>query len=117
MNGRLIAIGAVLSLGVHVMFGWTAAIPVVIVCGYFATGRPWLAGLVIVLLSWSLLVAYNLVFALEPTLEMMRVVGGLIGNLPAYLIAVVTLLTACLLGAAAGAAGGGVRNIVQRVRR
>ena len=107
------ALVAGLALAGHLLFSWVLVVPAAAVGGALAERRAWLAGLIGVLLAWTLIVIYSFTVAPAETSEMARVMSALAGGLPALATPVLTLVTAAALGAAGGWFGGALRNLLR----
>lgn len=105
-----------LSLVLHVTLGWAWTLAAGIVGGFWAGRRGWLVGLLGVGLGWGALVGYNAVVAAEPVRRMLTTMGGIIGNMPGFVVVVATLLIGAVLGALGGVIGSQLR-LLARSRR
>lgn len=108
---------ALLSLLVHLTLGWQVTLMAGVVAGLWRVRRGWLIGAAGVGLAWAGLVGYNLAVAPEPTGELFRVMGGLLGPVPAPVIPLVTLALGLFLGAVGGGIGTQVARLAGRSAR
>ena len=111
------AVAAVCMLVMHLVAGWAIAPFGAVVGGFVATRRGLIVGAVGGLASWSILVAWNWSVDPQATAEMTRVVSSLLGNLPAGMTVVLTLLLGTVLGMLGGWVGQTTRNLAWAVRR
>lgn len=109
MSRSSIALGMVIALTLHVLFGWIWAIAGSLVAGFLASSRPALRGAAALAGSWALLIGWNMAVAPAENLNMMETMGSLLGGMSGFVIPLSTLLIASLLGAVAGLLGGAIR--------
>ena len=109
-----------IALAAHIIAGWSWSIFGGIVyglvlkegaglSGYMSNG---LRGAVCVGTSWAILIAYNAFVAPEETLSMLSVMGGILGNLHAAVVVVLTLLLGSLLGLFGALVGVQIKKLV-----
>ena len=103
-----VAVGLVLTLALHVLLGWQASLLGGLIAGFWA--RSTVAGTVALGGSWLVLILYNYVADAATFSEMTRVVGALLGGLPALALPLLSVSLALLLGTLAGFLGKGLRN-------
>lgn len=110
MKRLSLPIGVILSVGMHVAFGWMYSVAGPIVAGYLAGRRSVLTGLACQFLAWGLLVGWNVAIAPQESLNLMETLAGLLGGMPAFITPLLVLAMASLSGAAAGWLGGSLRK-------
>ena len=93
------------ALGTHYVFGWQFSILGAFVAGYLATNHPIRSGMLTMVISWGVLIVYNIAVAPTENAEMLRVMGVILGDLPAFVPVAITLAIGALMGAAGGWAG------------
>jgi len=103
-----------LSLALHLTLGWEWTVLSGVVAGYWALRRGWVLGAAGLGLAWLLVVGYNFVVAGGPVSLMTETLGGVLGNLPGWVIVGVTLLQGMVLGGLGGFAGTQLRGILGR---
>ncbi len=113
---RAVAIGAALSLAIHVILGWAWTLLAGLVAGFFAKRLHGLAGGLAVGLAWSMLIVYSFAVAGAPTGRMITVTGYIFGGLPSVLVLVATLLIGVILGTAGGLLSTPVLHFWNRAR-
>ncbi len=96
---------ALLALVLHLLLGWGWTLLAGVAAGAWVGRRGWLVGGAGVALGWLALVAYNYAVAARPVQAMADALGGILGNLPGFVVVGLTLLIGALLGAVGGAAG------------
>ena len=97
-----VLIGIAVALVAHTLVGWPFSLLGGAVVGYLLVDRGWLWGGVAVGSSWALLIAYTYLAAAGPTVEMIRVMAAILGNMPEPLFVVLTIFTGCVLGVCGG---------------
>ena len=116
-NNRFIPVlaGLVIALAMHLIAGWMfSPLGAVAAAWLRARGTGILIGTVVLAVSWLSLIAWNFAVAPAATVEMTRVVSGIVGPGPGFMTVMVTVLVAALLGAAGGGVGGALRQIAAR---
>lgn len=110
-----IIVGVVISCVMYIFFGWvTALMTFPFALAIQRPHRGWLAGSIITLISWAILLAANFVIAPEPSSHAVSTIAGFIGQ-PTFVPPVASLLIAALVGALAGMLGSGLsRFFVER---
>lgn len=106
----------VVSIIIHVAFGWMWTIFAGILAGMWVQKKGWLTACAGVGAGWAVLVLYNFIRAPVPTYKMTVVVGGIFGNLPAPFIVVFTVFIGCLVGFLGGLIGRQLTATVQKKR-
>ena len=96
---------AILALLLHMLLGWAWTILAGMAVGVWIGRRGWLVGGIGVGLSWLGLVLYNFVVAAGPVGRMTDTFGGILGNLPGFVIVAITVLLGVLLGMIGGGLG------------
>ena len=96
---------AILALVLHLLLGWMWTVLAGVVVGVWKGPRGWLFGGIGVGLSWLGLVIYNFVVAAGPVGRMTDTFGGILGNLPGFVIVAITVLLGVLLGMIGGGLG------------
>lgn len=109
MNRFSLIIGIAVALILHVAFGWMWGVAGSAVAGFLASKRPALNGALSLVSAWVLLIGWNLAVAPAENLNMMETMGNLLGGMPGFVIPVVTLLIAALLGFVSGSLGGAIK--------
>lgn len=108
-----VLIGSVLSVLIHLLFGWAWTAIIAIMIGFTVGKRGWLAGSVSVTLGWSGLVTYSFVVAPGASIRMSQTFAGILGNLPGPATVALTLLIAVIIGMLGGLLG----SLLAAVRR
>lgn len=94
-----------LGLVLHLLLGWMWTMLAGMAVGVWIGRRGWFVGGIGVGLSWLGLVLYNFVVAAGPVGRMTDTFGGILGNLPGFVIVVITVLLGVLLGMIGGGLG------------
>ena len=102
------------ALGTHYVFGWQFSILGAFVAGYLATNHPIRSGMLTMVISWGVLIVYNIAVAPTENAEMLRVMGVILGDLPAFVPVAITLESGLSW---ALQADGQVQNRIRRERR
>ena len=102
------------ALVLHLLLGWTWTILAGVVAGVWLGRRGWLVGGIGVGLSWLGLVGHNFAVAAEPVGRMVDTLGGILGNLPGFVVVAVTVLIGVLLGLVGGGLGTQLGLLVKR---
>lgn len=100
------------SLLFHVILGWEWSLLGGIFCGMMIAKNPGVWGAVCVGSSWLLLIVFNLFRAREAVLEMITVTGQIVGNLPGFVIVLLTVFIGSALGFVGALAGGKLVQLV-----
>ena len=100
-----IAFTFALALVLHLLLGWGWTLAAGIAGGFWAVRRGWLVGALGVGLDWLVWLLYDYAVARAATSEMVRVLGGILGNLPGVAVVGFTLLLGLVLGALGGFVG------------
>jgi hypothetical protein len=108
---RVIAIGTglIAAIATHVFLGWVWSASGALLAGFLAPKRSAWIGAVTLVMSWGLLVSWNLAVATAESFNMMETMGSLLGGMPGIVVPLATLLVAALIGLLAGALGGALR--------
>lgn len=109
MRSIAIGIGVAIALVLHVWLGWIWSIAGSLFAGFMVKKANGLAGAVVLLVSWALLIGWNLAVAPSESVNMMETMGDLLGGMPGFVIPVATLLMAALLGFFSGRLGGALK--------
>ena len=109
MRGISLGIGVLVAIAAHVLFGWVWSASGALLAGFLSTRRSAWTGAVALVLSWGILLAWNLAVATAESFNMMETMGDLLGGMPGIVIPLATLLVAGLIGLLAGALGGALR--------
>lgn len=104
----------VLAILLHVFVGWAWSFAAAFVLGFWEGKRGWLLGAALLSLSWTLIVAYNWILAAAPVSRMLNVMGGILGNLPGFAVALITVLLGALLGLIGGGLGTSLAQLLMR---
>lgn len=110
MKRLSLPVGVILSIGMHVAFGWMFSVAGPIVAGYLAGRRSVRMGMAAQVLAWGLLMGWNVAVAPQESLNFMETLAGLLGGMPAFVTPLLVLAMAALSGAAAGWLGGSLRK-------
>ena len=110
---KILAI-AVFALVLHILLGWAWTFLAGVVAGVWVGRRGWLVGGVGVGLGWLVLVMYNIIVASGPVGRMTETLGGILGNLPGFVVLGITVLIGVLLGTVGGGLGTQVRLLSKR---
>ncbi|MFW5973540.1 MAG: hypothetical protein ACOCTG_06065 [Bacteroidota bacterium] len=119
MNYRLIGatiVIAAVSLSVHLLFGWMWTALVAIAAGLVLKSRGWFVGMAGVAIGWAGLVVYSFSVAPYETAELLRIIGSLLGNLPAVVSVAATVSIGAVLGALGGLVGSTLRSAIAHSR-
>jgi hypothetical protein len=110
MKRLSLPIGVILSVGMHLAFGWMYSVRGPVAAGYLAGRRSIRMGMLAQVLAWGLLVGWNIAVAPQESLNFMETLAGLLGGMPAFVTPLLVLVVAALCGAAAGWLGGSLRK-------
>ena len=99
------AVTLVLAFVLHLLLGWAWTLVAGMVGGAWAVRRGWLVGALGVGLDWLAWLLYDYLTAQAATAEMVRVVGGALGNLPGGAVVGLTLLLGLVIGGLGGFIG------------
>lgn len=106
----LVLFTAGVALTLHLTLGWAWTV-LAAVLGGFVMGRGGsVVGALGLVLPWAGLVLWNLAFYGPSMARMTEAVGGLIGGLPSFVVPLLTLLIALVLGVMGGATGASLRK-------
>ena len=95
-------VGLLVALAAHLLMGWAWSVLGPLSAGFLSMKRGAWNGLVVLVLAWGGIMAWNVAAASQESLNMMETLGGLLGGMPALVVPVATLLIAARLGAVAG---------------
>lgn len=110
MKNRIaVAVGVIVALALHVMLGWMWSVAGSLVAGFMVSKRSAWSGALTLIVSWALLIGWNMAVAPAENLNMMETMAELLGGMPGFVIPFATLLIAAVLGLAAGALGGALK--------
>lgn len=110
MKSIAVGIGVAVSLVTHVYLGWMWSVSGAFMAGILVSRFAGWTGMVTLVMSWGMLIAWNLAIATEESFNMMETMGELLGGMPGVVIPLATLLIAGLLGFLAGAVGGALKK-------
>ena len=96
---------AAVTIAIHLLLGWEWTILGGLLCGWLLPERGGWWGMAAVGGAWAVLVAFNGLAAPGPVGSMLQTTGTILGNLPAWLVVVLTVLIGILLGGLGGAIG------------
>ena len=102
---------SIIALTLHVVAGWPWSALGGAAAGWLTPNGGWWRGAIAVGSAWAALIAYNLVAAFEPVMEMHRVVGSIAGGLPSWTIPLASVLVGSVIGAAGGFFGSSLRRL------
>ena len=105
-----------LAFALHLLLGWGWTLVAGIAGGFWAVRRGWLVGLLGVGLDWLAWLLYDYAVARAATSELVRILGGVLGNLPGGAVVGVTLLIGLVLGALGGFTGTQAARLLDAVR-
>lgn len=108
---RIMLAAVIVAVSAHVFLGWMWSPLGAVLAGFLVTKRGFAAGALTTILAWGGIVTWSWFQAPVETMEMWRVVAGIVGNLPPAATVVVTLGIAGLLGMAAGLLGAALRRL------
>lgn len=111
-----IALCIAASLLFHIVLGWEWSLLGGIFCGMMTAKNPGLWGGICVGSSWMILVAFNLIRAREAVLEMITVTGQIVGNLPGFVIVLLTVLIGSALGFVGALVGGKLVQLIPALK-
>jgi len=100
-----ILITSVLSVVIHLVFGWAWTLVAGILGGALASKRGWLVGMVGVGSGWAACLVYSYAVAPEPTATMLGALSRLAGNIPGAVLVLASLLIGLALGLFGGVIG------------
>ena len=103
-----------LSVVLHVLVGWPWTIAAGLAYGLTGRRLAWLGSAGAVAGGWAVLVFYTLVVAPAETGRMMQTVGGILGNMPGWVVVAATVLMGGLLGLLGGVTGTVIRGFTAR---
>ena len=108
---RVLAIGAgvIVAVAAHLFLGWAWSVAGAILAGFMVGKGGWWSGVVVMLVSWGAMLAWNLAVAPAESLNMMETLGGLLGGMPPFVTPLLTMAVAALLGVAGGWLGSSLR--------
>jgi hypothetical protein len=113
--GLLVIVFSVLvALGFHIFIGWQYSVVGAILAGALVKSRPVLAGVSTLVLCWGGMIIYNFWVAGPESIEMIRVIAVLIGDMPPILTVTLTIGIAALLGMLGGWLGAVPINKVRK---
>ena len=107
-----VVLATITSILLHVLFGWEWTVLAGVLCGWLVVKRGWLWGLVSVAGGWGLIVLYDYYSAPAPIGRMLDATGQILGNLPGWVVVVLTVLIGGLIGMLGGLAGSQFRQLV-----
>lgn len=110
MKSISVGIGILIALATHVFAGWMWSVSGAMVAGFMVSRRPAWTGLLAMIASWGLLIAWNMAIAPTESFNMMETMGKLLGGMPGIVIPLATLVVAGLLGLLAGSLGGALKK-------
>lgn len=110
MKRLSLPVGVIVSVGMHLAFGWMYSVVGPIVAGYLSGRRSVRTGMAVQVLAWGLLVGWNVAVAPQESLNFMETLAGLLGGMPAFVTPLLVVVMAALSGAAAGWLGGSLRK-------
>ncbi|MEO1727022.1 MAG: hypothetical protein AAFR95_08325 [Bacteroidota bacterium] len=106
----LVLFTATVALALHVILGWAWSV-LGAVLGGFVMGRGGsVVGALGLVLPWSALVLWNLAFFGPEMARMTEAVGSLLGGLPSFVVPLLTLVSAFVLGTLGGLTGASLRK-------
>ncbi len=89
----------------HLLIGWAWGALGGVLIGWLSPRGGWWKGILVVGAVWAVLIGYNFVVAAGPVSEMHRVMGDIIGDLPAWAFPLISLATGGMIGLAGGLVG------------
>ena len=104
------SIGA--SVLLHWLLGWPWTILAGVLCGFLVVRRYGLWSSLSVAAGWAIFVIFDYVAAPEATANMLDVTGQILGNLPGFMVVVLTIAIGALLGLLGGLVGRPLARIV-----
>lgn len=111
-----VVLATVISILLHVVLGWEWTVLAGALCGWLVAGRGWLWGLVSIAAGWGLIVLYDYFTAPASTGRMLEATGQIFGNLPGWVVVVLTILIGGVIGMLGGLAGSQFRQLVYSKR-
>lgn len=93
------------GLFLHVFVGWEWTILAAVGGGYGAGSRGWLVGSLGLGGEWLAILLYNFAVAWQPSQELARLMGALLGNMPGIVFVGLSVLLGVLWGALGGLIG------------
>ena len=99
------AVTFILAFALHLLLGWGWTLAAGVAGGAWAVRRGWLVGALGVGLDWLAWLFYDYLTAQAATAEMVRVLGGILGNLPGGAVVGLTLLLGLVIGGLGGFIG------------
>ncbi|MEL7361947.1 MAG: hypothetical protein AAFN13_07730 [Bacteroidota bacterium] len=106
----LVFVTATVALTLHVILGWAWSV-LAAVFGGFVMGRGGsVVGALGLVLPWAGLVLWNLAVYGPEMARMTEAVGSLLGGLPSFVVPLLTLVTALVLGTLGGLTGASIRK-------
>lgn len=111
-----IALCFLAALLFHVLLGWEWSLLGGVFCGMMIAKKPGLWGAMCVGGAWLLLAVFNLLWARDAVLEMITVTGQIMGNLPGFVIVLLTVLIGSALGFVGALAGTKLVQLIPALR-
>ena len=115
-----LALAAIAIAGIHAFIGWQYALVVPLVYAYFLPSRAYLECALQMVLAWGILVVTSYTLAPAETARMLETVVNIIARNAAHgmgwVMMVVSLLFAALLGLLSGIVGSSARLFLTRSR-
>lgn len=102
MKHLILLVTAAMAFIIHSFFGWSFSIVAAIVAGAWYKTRPVAGGMATLVLSWGTMMAYTSITAPRETANMLEIMGSLFGDLPGFVIVLVALMIAAVLGGIGG---------------
>ncbi|MBL7992043.1 MAG: hypothetical protein JNN25_11445 [Candidatus Kapabacteria bacterium] len=118
LNTTHILIATIAIAGIHALIGWQYALVVPLVYAYFLPSRAYLECTLQMILAWGILVVTSYTLAPAETARMLEAVVNIIARNAAHdmgwVMMVVSLLFAALLGLLSGMVGSSARLFLTR---
>ncbi len=118
LNTTQLLLAIIAIIGVHTIIGWQYALVIPLLYAYFLPSRAYLACTVQMFLAWGILGVASYILAPAETARMLEAVVNIIGRNAAHglgwVMPIVSLLFAALLGLLCGVVGSSTRLILTR---
>lgn len=107
---------AALAGFLHLVLGWEWTAAAGFVAGSWMPHRAWLFGAAVVGLDYLVFVLFSVLNNASAVGAMAETMGGLLGNMPSFIVVALTVLIGALIGALSAAAGSQLRRVADRRR-